>query len=200
MVVTLRVGFAPKQEIVAMPTHVNTKILAEAPLFTGFSSGDLETLLSSFEEVSYPADSVIFRTGQTDPALYLLVDGSVEIVLDVPAGMEAIIARVEPRSIFGESTFFHVAPHTATARAAAPSTMLKLSRREYDRLIDAGSNQALRLGTKAAEILAARLQATDKWVAQLLGEEQEQVAASWRRFRESVGVSFDLPHGFIHPY
>lgn len=183
-----------------MPSHVTTEIVAEIPLFAGLNSSDRETLLSSFEEVSFPADSVIFRSGETAPALFLLVDGAVEIVLDVPAGMEAIIARLEPKSVFGESTFFHPAPHTATARAVAPSTLLKLSRREYDRLIDAGSSQVLQLGTKAAEILAARLQATDKWVAQLLGEEQEQVAASWRRFRESVGVSFDLPHGFIHPY
>jgi CRP-like cAMP-binding protein len=183
-----------------MTTHVSTETLASNPLFAGLKATDLDTLLGSFEEISCPTDAIIFRTGESGPALYLLLDGAVEIVLDVPAGMEKIIATLESNSVFGESTFFHPAPHSATARSVVSSTLLKLSRREYERLLDTGSYPACRVGTNAAEILAARLQATDRWVAQLLGEEQEQVAASWRRFRESVGGSFDQPHGFIHPY
>jgi CRP-like cAMP-binding protein len=182
-----------------MSIHVSTEALASIPLFTCLSSADIELLIPSFEEVSYATDSVIFRTGELEPALYVLLDGAVEIVLDVPAGAEKIIADLGPESVFGEISFFHPAPHSATARATKPSTLFKLSRREYERLLDSGSYPACRLGTKAAEILAARLQATDKWVSQLLGEEQEQVAASWRRFRESVGVSFGSSHGFIHP-
>ncbi|HWB09419.1 MAG TPA: cyclic nucleotide-binding domain-containing protein [Pirellulales bacterium] len=183
-----------------MPTRVSAEALANNPLFAGLKAADLDSLLASFEEVSCPADGVLFRTGELGPALYLLLDGAVEIVLDVPAGMEKIIATLESNSVFGESTFFHPAPHSATGRAVVASRLLKLSRREYERLLDAGSYPACRLGTNAADTLAARLQATDRWVAQLLGQEQEQVAASWRRFRESVGSSFDLPHGFIHPY
>ena len=85
-------------------------------------------------------------------------------------------------------------------RATAPSTLLCLSRAEYEHLLDSGSLAACRLAAKAADILAARLQAADRWVAELLGEEEVQIAASWRRFREGIGGSFDLPRGFMHAY
>jgi len=51
-----------------------------------------------------------------------------------------------------------------------------------------------------SQILASRLQATDRWVCELLGEQQQSIVASWRRFREGLGGSFDVPHGFVHPY
>ncbi|HQU45558.1 MAG: hypothetical protein B7Z73_09215 [Planctomycetia bacterium 21-64-5] len=183
-----------------MPTPPLAETLAGVPLFAGFNPGDLDSLVKSFEEVSYPADGIVFRAGEQDPALYLIVSGAVEIVLDVPGGQEAVIATLEPKNVFGESSFFHPAPHSATARCPQASTLLRLSRREYERLLDAGSLAAFRLATAAAEILAARLQATDKWIADLLSEENQQLAASWRRFREQIGVSFDFPHGFVHPY
>jgi CRP-like cAMP-binding protein len=182
-----------------MPTQlVSAETVSQIPLFAGLSLTDLDGLLSNFEERSYPADSVVFRKGEYDPALYVLLDGVVEVVLDVPGSEEAVIARLQSNDVFGESSFFCPAPHGALVRCVEPSVMLRLSRCAYERLIAAGSVPALRLGNKAAEILAARLQATDQWVAQLLAEEQQQVVASWRRFRESIGVGFELPHGFVH--
>ena len=174
--------------------------LADVPLFSTLGDADLDSLLKSFEEVSCAADSTVFRAGDQDPALYLITGGGVQIVLPVPGGEEAVIATLGPKSVFGESSFFHPAPHSATARTTSPTTLLKLSHAEYLRLLQTGSLPAYRLAAKAAEILAARLQATDKWMAELLGEEEQFVTANWRRFREQIGGSFDFPHGFIHPY
>jgi CRP-like cAMP-binding protein len=183
-----------------MSTHFSAGALAAVPAFAGLSSDDLNTLAQSFKQAIYPADSVVFHTSDDRPALYVIVEGAVQIAIDVPGGHEAVLASLGPKEVFGESSFFHPAPHSATARATAPTTLLRLSHDEYERLLAAGSMAACRLGAKAAEILAARLQATDRWVAELLGEEEQQIAASWRRFRESIGGSFELPRGFIHPY
>ncbi len=175
-------------------------VLAAVPSFAGLSSEDLNTLAQSFERDVYPVDGIVFRSGELCTALYVIEEGAVQIAIDVPGGHEAVLASLGPKDVFGESSFFRPAPHTATARATAPTTLLRLSHDEYERMLAAGSPAACRLGAKAAEILAARLQATDKWVAELLGEEEQHVVASWRRFRESIGGSFDLPRGFIHPY
>src|SRR5579863_10036802 len=118
-----------------MPNPVSAEALASNPLFAGLNAADLERLLASFEEVSCSAEAIIFRAGETEPALHLLLDGTVEIVLDVPAGVEKIIATLQSNSVFGESSFFHPAPHSATARAVVASKVLKLSRPEYERLL-----------------------------------------------------------------
>lgn len=183
-----------------MSTEFTANVLASVPAFAGMSPDDHAALAQSFEQAVHPAETTIFRAGENRPTLYVIVDGAVQIAIDVPGGSEAILASLGPRDMFGESSFFHPAPHSATARAVSPTTLLSLSRAEYERLIAAGSPAVCRLSAKAAEILAARLQATDRWVASLLAEEEQQVAASWRRFREGIGGSFDLPRGFIHPY
>lgn len=169
-------------------------------LFEAHGSDDLQELSASFEELSLPAGQAVFRQGDQEPALFVLVEGTIEISLAVPGGNEAVIAALEPKSVFGESSFFHPSPHHATAVCQTPVKLLKLSRSAYDELLARGSLPALRLGAKAAEILAARLQATDGWMAELLAEEQQAVAAQWRRFREGLGASFDLPRGFMHPF
>ena len=181
-----------------MPTQLTAETLRNLSLFADLSKSDVDALLPSFEELTYPADGVIFRKGEFDPALYVLLKGSVEISLDVPGSHDAVIVRLEPKGVFGESSFFHPAPHGATARCVSPSVALRLSHSEYQRLLQTGSMAATQLGTKAAQILAARLQATDHWVVELLAEEQQHVTANWRRFREKLGGSFDLPHGFMH--
>jgi CRP/FNR family cyclic AMP-dependent transcriptional regulator len=183
-----------------MSTQFSAGALAAVPAFAGLSPDDFDVLAQSFQQAIFPAGATIFRSGEQAPMLYVMVDGAVEIAIDVPDGNEAILASLGPKDVFGESTFFHPAPHGATARAKAPTTLLCLSRAEYERLLDSGSPAICRLAAKAAEILAARLQAADRWVAQLLGEEEVQIAASWRRFREGIGGSFDLPRGFVHPY
>jgi len=169
-------------------------------LFDGLSPEDLKRLLESFEDLSLVAGQLLFRPGDLEPALYVVVEGAVEISLEVPGAQDALIATLEAGSVFGESSFFHPSPHHASAKCRTATKLIRLSRTVYDELLREGSLPASRLGTKAADILAARLQATDRWISQLLGEEQQAITMSWRRFREGLGGSFDLPHGFIHPY
>ena len=183
-----------------MATSITSEQIARIPLFADLTNTESEELIRSFEELTFAAGDVVIRTGDFEPALYVVLTGAIDIVLDVPSGGDALVASVEPQGVFGETSFFHPAPHSATVRCRQPTTLLRLPRKEFDRLLAENSLPAYRIGAKAAQILAARLQATDHWLAQLLTDEQGAAIASWRRFREGLGGSFDIPHGFIHPY
>ena len=183
-----------------MLTSISPEQLSRIPLFADLTETEREELMRSFEEIAFVAGDVVVQTGDFEPALYVVLIGAVAIELDVPGGEDSLIATVESQGVFGEASFFHPAPHSATVRCREPTTLLRLPRPEFERLLAENSLPAYRIGAKAAQILAARLQATDHWLAQLLTEEQGSVTASWRRFREGLGGSFDIPHGFIHPY
>ncbi|HVX12229.1 MAG TPA: cyclic nucleotide-binding domain-containing protein [Pirellulales bacterium] len=172
--------------------------LSRFSLFSDLSRNDLDDLLPSFEQCSYPVGGVVFEKGENNPALYLLLDGAVEIAFDVPGHQNAVIVRVEPGGVVGESSFFCSAPHSATARCVEPSTLLRLSRCEYSKLLENRSVPALQVANRAAEILATRLQATNQWLAELLAEEQQHVMEKWRRFRKGIGIDFAFPNGFVH--
>lgn len=183
-----------------MAAKIPSEQLAAIPLFADLTTAEREDLLPSFDELTFSTDDIVIRAGDVEPAIYVVLTGEVEIDLDLPSIPSAPVASVGPNGVFGETSFFNPAPHSATARCRQRSTLLRLRRTEFDRLLSNNSLPALRLSAKAAQILASRLQATDRWVAELLGEQQRSIAASWRRFREGLSGSFDVPHGFVHPY
>lgn len=183
-----------------MTTKISPEQLAAIPLFADLTPAERQELLSSFDELTFSTGDVIIRAGEVEAALYVVLTGEVEIELSLLGIDTAPVTSVGPNGIFGETSFFNPAPHSATVRCRQPSTLIHLRRTEFDRLLSQNALSAFRLSAKAAQVLAARLQATDRWVSELLGEQQQLVVASWHRFREGLGGSFGAPHGFIHPY
>jgi CRP-like cAMP-binding protein len=83
-----------------------------------------------------------------------------------------------------------------TARAITEATVVRLEREAYDKLLHINSLAACRLGANAAEILAAKLQHTDAWIADSLqAEEVHRVQQKWWDFRQTMGHSFEKPGG-----
>ncbi|HUY36014.1 MAG TPA: cyclic nucleotide-binding domain-containing protein [Pirellulales bacterium] len=181
-----------------MLTAVLPDQLRNVPLFRQFSPDEIGQILARCETITQQAGDIVLQSGDRERALYVLVEGTIEVVLEIPGLEESIISTLAPGSVFGEGSFFHDAPHAATVRSTSAATLVRLRRTEFDALLKEDSLPAYRLGLNAAEILASRLHTTDQWVCQLLGEERSAVAASWRRFREGLGGSFDFPRGFTH--
>jgi CRP-like cAMP-binding protein len=118
--------------------------------------------------------------------------GQVEIRLPITTFDEAVVTTLTGPSVFGESSFFHPVPHTATAHCATAVRAIRLTRDVYDRLATTNPPVAFKLASNAAAILAQRLQETDRWIEDLLGEQQDaQTASSWGRFRSRVGFNFE---------
>ncbi|MGI8982844.1 MAG: cyclic nucleotide-binding domain-containing protein [Pirellulaceae bacterium] len=144
-----------------------------------------------------PGDAV-FQAGDEGRALYLLLEGNVEIDLDVPKLGERVLAQLESGSVFGEMSFFHPAPHAATARCLTAARIMRLPRAQFDALAAENPHLALRVTTNAAEILAARLHHTDEWIAETLMRHREHdIRENWRKFREHLMPSFGQPKPFI---
>lgn len=165
-------------------------------LFRGLEATDIELLMSHAATLTVAEGQPVFETGASERALYFVLAGTVEITLEVPYVTEVILDELNPVSVFGESTFFHSQPHSVTARAVTEATLVRLNRSDYDELLKTNNAAACRLGANAAEILAAKLQHTDKWIADLLeAEEIHRIRQKWWDFRQQLGHAFDRPTG-----
>ena len=170
--------------------------LLEHDLFRGLAAEEISLLMSHATTLTFAADQPVFEAGAEERALYFVLDGSVEIELTVPFVKEVILDELIAGRVFGESSFFHARPHSVTARAVTEATIARLDRAAYDELLQSNSPAACRLGANAAEILAAKLQHTDDWIAELLqAEEAHRVQQKWRDFRQNLGHAFDRPEG-----
>ena len=92
-------------------------------------------LIPSLKQEVYESGVEIFRQGDRGDALYFIVDGTVGIFADneeVPHE----IARLSNNDIFGEIALITDVPRTATAKCLAETTVNRLSRHEFLRLME----------------------------------------------------------------
>ena len=177
---------------------VSAARLHSVELFDGLSGNEILELLSASEDLTFNPGDTIFAAGDTGRALYLLLEGTVEIDLDVAKLGERVLAQLDSGSVFGEMSFFHPAPHAATAKCLTAARVMRLPRAQFDALAKEYPHLALRVTTNAAEILAARLHHTDEWIADTLTRQREHdIRENWRKLRENLMTSFRPPKPFI---
>jgi len=174
-----------------MSIIIATATLNRVELLDGLSGDDLRMILPACEEVQTAAGQTVITAGQQERALYVLLEGSVEVDLEPARAGERPVAELMPGDVFGESSFFHAAPHSATVKARTNARLLKLNREPFDKSLQQGNIAALRIAANAAAILAARLQAADRLIVELLEQiRDEKVREAIVRFRNSMSHSF----------
>jgi CRP-like cAMP-binding protein len=177
-----------------MPAQVDPQLLQKVELFDNLTTPQADEILAACTEILCTAGRVIYETGQTERALYILIEGTVEIDVSSPRAGERQLAQLEKGSVFGESSFFHASPHSATVKALTDARLLRLDRDQFNALLQQDNVAALRVAANAAKILAARLQEADRCIAGLLeAYAGEKIHEAWSRFRSSMGHSFSTP-------
>jgi CRP-like cAMP-binding protein len=172
--------------------------LGQIDLFRGLSGDELAALAAVCNQASFADGEVILREGEESRALWILLEGAAQVELSVPNAGERQIAELHAPSIFGETSFFHAGPHSATVTSAGPTRVLRLDRARFDELVNQHSPAALRVSLKAAEILAARLRQTNRWIEQMLERQTDaKVHQAWQSFRQHMGHHFSTPATFV---
>jgi CRP-like cAMP-binding protein len=175
-----------------MSSQIPAELMLEIPLLKNLSVDEIRDLMAVAEDRQYEAGSIIFDEGTCERALYVVLYGQVEIRLPVTELDDAAVTTIAGPSVVGESSFFHAAPHTAAVHCLTDVRAIRVGREQYDELAKMKPLVAFKLATSAAEILACRLQETDRWIEELLLElPGAQTAASWRNFRSRVGFNFE---------
>jgi CRP-like cAMP-binding protein len=90
--------------------------LGALPLFGGLPEDALQKLVEKLEVVHVDAGTTVFREGDVARSLYVLVQGTLEIV---KAGLEGDVhlGTIHPGECFGEMSFIDMQPRSATVRA-----------------------------------------------------------------------------------
>ena len=89
-----------------MDLNESRRTLAASALFRGFKPADIELILMLCEEAIYRSGDYVFREGDPGNALYLIVHGQVEVVLEPhgPGERPIPVAVLGPQDSFGEVT------------------------------------------------------------------------------------------------
>jgi CRP-like cAMP-binding protein len=127
--------------------------LASAPLFAGLPRRLLARLATRFFEKVYHPGEVVFEEGDPGRALFVVVDGAVEITRATAQGAY-VLNMLGPGDAFGELALIDDFPRSATARVATSGRLLILYKSDFDTLMDGNPRIALVVMRNLSRMLA----------------------------------------------
>lgn len=106
-------------------------ILRGCNLFKNLPADILLQLAERLEEALIPKETILFKEGDISGDLYIVADGKVDIMHD-----RQLITSKQKFDFIGELSILDDKPRTATAVAVNEVVVLKMSKIEYDQILD----------------------------------------------------------------
>lgn len=120
---------------------------------------DWQDLIRSVGIEPFVKDQVLIKTGDPGDCFFIIVEGTVEVQMPSIFGVKSI-SRIQSGSVFGEIAFLDGGVRTATVRALAGGTMLRVSRTSFVALRAREPQLALRIALDLGRLCAVRLRQT----------------------------------------
>jgi CRP-like cAMP-binding protein len=115
-----------------IPVLEKIHFLRKVSLFKGFSITDMIIMAQIAQEVSFEAGHVLFRVGDPGDALYLILEGKVDIVNE----NEKLLVSVGPPGCFGEVAVLDKKGRSATVRCVEECRMLMITSKDFEEILE----------------------------------------------------------------
>jgi CRP/FNR family cyclic AMP-dependent transcriptional regulator len=127
------------------------------PVLEGLSDEDWEVLLQHAEHRVFATGDVLIAHGEKDSSVYLLVEGTAEVVVPGRFAGDKSVSVINAGSAFGEIGFFDRRPRIVTVRALSSGSLVRITRQSFDELAAWQPALARQLLFDLGNTLAARL-------------------------------------------
>ena len=151
-----------------MEERSKREILAESPLFDNLLPTELSTLADLFVVRELKGGEIIFNEGDLGDSLYVIAEGSVEILRKNPAGQLQAIAALTAPQFFGEMSLIDKEYRSATVRAKTDAKLLQLSNENLHIFAKNFRNGFTWVVVNIARVLSSRLREVNKKLAERL--------------------------------
>lgn len=163
------------------------ELLKSIPLFESLEADDLTALGGKLRDVSVPAGGTVFAQGDEGDAMYLIVDGAVEIVAGT-GKQKAVVAGLFKTQYFGELSLLDGAPRSATAVATRATEMLALERDDFVEFIKKRPEAALSIMHEVGERMRATNELMTRTVTRNVLEEEDRKLSIGDRVADKVAA------------
>jgi uncharacterized membrane protein len=155
--------------------------IEDVPLFANLPPTQLAPLRKDAVRHLYKAGETIFNHGDLPEHLYIVEEGTIDIVLPAK-GEEIILATLEAGSFFGELSVFDSHPRTATARATADGSLICIPLTS----IAALTNRSPTAARQFMSVIIHRLRTADELLARVQLKNINEVIDEQMTFGEKV--------------
>ena len=139
-----------------MSLNEEVELLRRIPMFAKVDPAKLMLLAFASERISFEAGQELFRQGDVADAAYIIIEGAAEVIIDTPRG-PITVATLGVNDFVGEIGIICDVPRTATVRAVARLTTLKITKELFLQMISDFPAMAVEI----MRVLAQRLEHTN---------------------------------------
>ena len=136
---------------------------------------ELRLLLPGVTLLNFGTGEIIVRQGDQGDSLYIIRNGTVEVIATSSDGKPVHIHDLQRPAFFGEMALMTGEPRSATIRARTDAELLELNRDGFTELFKAHPETAARMG----EIISARMTETRELLAAAPHEDGARTRANW---------------------
>lgn len=129
--------------ILSISEHLST--LRRLPLFNDLSDAELALIAAGVSRLSFHKGTVIFAEGDVCHELLIVEDGEVKLLKSALNGRHQLLSIERKGSALAEVAVFDGGRYPATAEAATPTTLLRLSADSFRRICVNNPELALKL-------------------------------------------------------
>ncbi len=142
-----------------------TEVLHTSSLFAGLLPEEVEMLSDLTQLRSFDPGEMVFEQGDVGDSLYLLMEGSVDVVRRREDGSEHIIAVLKAKDFFGEMALIDKEFRSASIKAKTQVDMLCLTNENLHSFARVYKNGFTLVVINIARVLSIRLRETNEKLA-----------------------------------
>jgi CRP/FNR family transcriptional regulator, cyclic AMP receptor protein len=117
-----------------MNLNEEVELLKGVPIFARIEPAKLKLLAFTSERMNFAAGEELFHQGDPGDAMYVILGGTADVVIDSPAG-PITVAQLKKNNFVGDMAILGDVPRTATIKATESLTTLKISKDMFYRLV-----------------------------------------------------------------
>ena len=140
-----------------MNLNEEVEVLRGVPIFSKMEVAKLKLLAFTGERMNYAAGQELFHQGDQGDAMYVILSGVADVVIDTPNGA-ITVAQLRKNNFVGDMAILCDVPRTATIKARENLSTLKISKDMFYRLVAEFPQMAIEMMRE----LAHRLEDTNQ--------------------------------------
>ncbi|PYM11942.1 MAG: hypothetical protein DMD81_25480 [Candidatus Rokuibacteriota bacterium] len=165
-------------------------------LTRGLTPDQVQELANATIRARAGAGDIVMAEGEKVEGLFLLMEGTVDILKSRPDGGLELLNTVEAPTVLGEMSILTDLPHSASVRARTNCDFYLLTRPQFARLLERDSTALYKLILTIAEVVSRRLYRVDDRLLDLLSRsERAPLAEEVAALKESLQAAW-VPRSF----
>jgi CRP-like cAMP-binding protein len=108
--------------------------LKKIPLFANVDATRLKLLAFASERLTYPPATELFHQGDVADAAYLILEGSVDVLIEIPDG-QLPVAKIGSNELVGDIGILCDVARTATVRSEGEVVALKITKELFFQMV-----------------------------------------------------------------